>query len=126
MTDETTEIPETSPAPAEEIATTQPEVAGQMAMTIGDENMPAPRDVDVHIHSEPVAAMVMSEQRPAPAMVPVHEVYVTTDTVITDPSSPLAVQIPDAGRGTMDLPISGLNVGHVEDRFRAADEAAKS
>lgn len=103
-----------------------PEVSAQKSKTVGDENMPAPREVEVNVNKDKVEAMRVQPREPDAAYVPVHETHVTIDTVITDPSSPLAVQIPDAGRGTMALPITGLNDGGVEAVFaKASKEAAE-
>jgi hypothetical protein len=97
-----------------------PEVTAQESKTVGDENLPEPREVEVDVNKDQVEAMRVQPREPDAAYVPVHETSITIDTVITDPSSPLAVQIPDAGRGTMSLPITGLNEGTVEERFAAA------
>ena len=94
----------------------------ERASTIGDENM-EPREPEVEVNSDSVPAQVMGEPAPAVTTVPVHETYVTTDTVITDTSDPLAVQIPDAGRGDASLPIHGLTRPTVEQFFA---ENAKS
>ena len=57
---------------------------------------------------EEVPAQVAPERAAPTETVQVHEVHVTTDKVITDPNDPLAVQIPDAGRGDASLPIHDL------------------
>ncbi len=102
-----------------------PEVTAQKSKTIGDENMPAPREVEIDVNKDKVQAMRVQAREPDARYVPIHETSITVDTVITDPSSPLAVQIPDAGRGTMMLPITGLNEGGVEAVFdKASKEAA--
>lgn len=49
----------------------------------------------VTVNTTPVAAQVLGPASPAQTTVPVHEVYVTTDRVITDTSSPDAVQVPE-------------------------------
>ncbi len=100
-----------------------PPIATQEASTIGDENLEV-REPEFEVNTESVPAQVMGQPAPAVTTVPVHETYVTTDTVITDTSDPLAVQIPDAGRGSLDLPIHGLSRPTVEQYFAA--EAAKS
>lgn len=102
-----------------------PVVTAQKSKTIGDENMPEPREAEVDVNKDKVKAMRVQTREPDAAYVPIHETSVTIDTVITDPSSPLAVQIPDAGRGTMSLPITGLNEGTVEARFDAANKEAE-
>lgn len=58
--------------------------------------------------------------------VDVHEVAVNVDKVILDPDSPEAVQIPDAGRGFVDLPLHDLSKGSPEDQFRAEAEESDS
>ncbi len=100
------------------------EVVSQKGATIGDENM-APREPTYQVTEEKVDAQVSPPRQDAAAKVDVHEVFVQVDEVITDPSSPLAVQIPDAGRGFLDLPIHALANGSPEDQFKSA-KAKKS
>lgn len=99
-------------------------VISQEGALVGDEA------VNEHVHKvepdvveEQVAAQVAGTPEPASDTVNVHETSVVLDTVITDPSSPLAVQVPDAGRGSLDLPIHRLNAPTVEEVF-AADAAS--
>lgn len=90
----------------EPIVVEQPDVAAPKNAQVGDENIspaePAADKVEV------VDGTVPAQTTGAPAKVvkqqPVHEVYVELDRVITDPNSPEAVQIPDAGRGDASLP----------------------
>lgn len=112
----------------EDITPQVPEVTAQKQKTVGDENLPEPREVEVDVNKDRVKTMRVQQREPDAAYAPVHETVVTVDTVITDPSSPLAVQIPDAGRGNLQLPITGLNEGTVEERFAAAssDESDNS
>lgn len=79
---------------------------------------------DEHMHK--VEPEVTDEQTPTvqpgyhfepEGTVPLHETYVQMDEVITDPSDPRAVQVPDAGRGYHDLPIWQLGQPTVEERF---------
>lgn len=96
--------------------------------TVGDEAVNAHvREVDVNTVKEDVPAQVVAKPIDASATVPVHEVSVTLDTVITDPSDPLAVQIPDAGRGFLDLPIHALDAPTPEQALAdgSADEATE-
>jgi hypothetical protein len=93
-------------------------VVSQEGALVGDEA------VNEHVHKvepdtveESVDAQVVATPQPAADKVNVHETSVQLDTVITDPSSPLAVQVPDAGRGSLDLPIHGLNAPTVEEVF---------
>lgn len=82
------------------------------------------RDADVSVLAEEVPAQTTG---PAPVVaetVAVHETAVAVDKVITDPHSPEAVQIPDAGRGSLDLPIHALGNPRPEDVF--AEEAKSS
>src|SRR5690349_16404874 len=95
----------------------QTEVVAQEAKTVGDENLEV-REPDVQVKSDQEDAQVAQPREGDADKVNVHEVSVTTDTVITDPSSPLAVQVPDAGRGSLDLPIHRLNAPVVEDVFK--------
>lgn len=94
-----------------------PRVAAPENALIGDDNQPAPREPDVTVDTDSVPAQVTG-----PAAVPVDEVYVhetsvKLDQVITDPSSPEAVQIPDAGFGSLVLPIHGLDAPTPEQFF---------
>lgn len=106
---------------ADEIKPDLPDVAVPENAVVGDENIEV-REPSVDVNTESVPAQVTG-----PAVVPVdtvkvHETFVAMDEVITDPSSPLAVQIPDAGRGSLDLPIHGLSRPRPEDVF--AEHAA--
>ena len=95
-----------------------PPVSAPKNATIGDENLPEPRDFDAEVVDEQVTAQVTGKPAVDPTKVNVYEVAVTTDEVITDPNSPLAVQIPDAGRGDMLLPIHRhVNARRPEDVF---------
>lgn len=94
-----------------------PEVVAQEAKTVGDDSLPEPREPQADVRKDSVDAQVAQPRESDPATVAVHEVVVTTDTVITDPSDPLAVQVPDAGRGALDLPIHKLSGERVEDVF---------
>lgn len=131
MSDTTTE----STAPVEETAAPAPEatdvpvpdVTAQENKTVGDENLPDPREVQVEVVQEQVAAQVVQPREGDTDKVNVHEVSVTTDEVITDTSSPLAVQVPDAGRSPLQssgLPISRLSGEGAEAVF--AREASKT
>lgn len=92
--------------------------------TVGDENL-KPRDVEVEVVNEDVPAQVMGPPAEAVDTVKVSETYVQMDEVITDPSSPLAVQLPDAGKGSLDLPIHQLaRAKKPEEQF--ADAAAEA
>ena len=86
----------------------QPGVQSQEGALIGDENIPAPAEASVQVLDTTVPAQVVAEAGPPVDVVVVHETAVRVDEVITDPSSPLAVQIPDAGRGNLELPIHAL------------------
>ena len=100
----------------EAIVVPMPEIATQEASTVGDENM-EPRKPSVEVNQESVPAQVMGQPAPAVETVPVHETYVALDRVITDTSDPLAVQIPDAGRGDPSLPIHSISGPTVEQVF---------
>lgn len=111
-----------------DITPPQTEVTAQDAKTVGDDNLSV-REPDVQVNEEQVAAQVVQPREGDSDKVNVHETSITTDTVITDPSDPLAVQVPDAGRGSLDLPIHALNGPLVEDVFKAeasADEKPAS
>jgi hypothetical protein len=98
---------------------TQQDVVAQDAKLVGDEVNDEKFVVEPEVNTEAVPAQVAQPRESDPAQVPVHETYVATDEVITDPSDPRAVQVPDAGRGSLDLPIHALAEGHVEDKFSA-------
>lgn len=100
----------------------QQEVVAQKAKQVGDENLADVHEVEVDTNKESVAAQVAQPREKDAKNVPVHETSVKLDEVITDPSDPRAVQIPDAGRGSLDLPIHSLDAPRVEEVF--AEEAA--
>lgn len=102
-----------------------PRVQSQEGALIGDENLPGPREPDVEVEQRQDRAQVVATPESAPDTVEVFEVAVTTDTVITDPSDPLAVQVPDAGRGSLLLPIHQfVGARTVEEVF--AEEAGEN
>jgi hypothetical protein len=132
MADETTPTTDeqVEPVPASEvdeevIAPAAPEVVSQEGALVGDENQPDAREPEVYVNQDSVTAQVAPERQAPADNVPVHEVQVTLDEVILDPSAPEAVQVPDAGRGFLDLPIHALANGSPEKRFEdgTADEA---
>jgi hypothetical protein len=101
----------------------QQEVVAQDAKLVGDEEVQAEvREPTQEVNKESVPAQVSPEREAPSKEVPVHETAVKLDEVITDPSSPLAVQVPDAGRGSLDLPIHQLGEPTPEAVF--AEEAA--
>lgn len=104
--------------------TAVPTVSAQESKVVGSEELPAPREATVDVVKEQVAAQVVQPREPDADHVNVHEVSVQLDEVITDPASPLAVQVPDEGRGFLDLPIHRLDAERPEDVF--AREASKS
>lgn len=109
---------------ADDIKPDFPEVVAQEAKTVGDENL-SPREVTVEVNKESVPAQVPGKADAPAETVKVHEVVVATDTVITDTSDPLAVQVPDAGRGSLDLPIHSLDAPTPEEQFAASAKPAK-
>lgn len=62
----------------------------------------------VEVVKEQVRAQVAPPRDPDPDKVDVHETSVATDRVITDPTAPDAVQVPDEGKGSLALPIHNL------------------
>lgn len=81
-----------------------PPVAGQKNMQVGDDEIAEVHDFEVEVNKDD--AKVPAAPKPEPVKtVPVYEVHVATDEVITDPNDPRAVQVPDAGRGSALLPI---------------------
>lgn len=81
------------------------------------------REVEPEVVQEDVPAQLPPEPSKAAETVPVNEVYVALDEVILDPSSPLAVQIPDAGRGGLDLPIHVLARGTYDQQVESGAAA---
>lgn len=108
-------------ADANDIKPDAPEVTAQEAKTVGDENLPEAREPQVEVTREQVDAQVVQPREGDADKVNVHETSVALDEVITDPASPLAVQVPDAGRGSLDLPTHALSGPTPEQQF--ADEA---
>lgn len=95
----------------------QPGITAAENAQIGDENLAPVHEVEVDVNKESVPAQVAAPETKPVTEVYVHETSVKLDRVITDPSSPEAVQIPDAGRGDLSLPIHDLDNGTVEDFF---------
>src|SRR4051794_28336502 len=100
----------------EQITPEAPAVTAQEAKVVGDDGLSV-REATVDVVKEQVPAQVVQPRESDSDVVNVHEVAVAMDEVITDPSSPLAVQVPDAGRGTLDLPIHKLSGQTVEEQF---------
>ena len=107
-----------------ELTPAENEVIAQENKLVGDENLPEPREPQVSVVKEEVDAQVAPPREADSDKVNVHEVAVATDEVITDPNSPLAVQVPDAGRGSLDLPIHQLAQPTAEQVF--AEEASEA
>lgn len=102
------------------------EVTAQEAKLVGDEAVNAEvHSVKVHVNEDDVDAQVTQAPDPAPAKVKVYETAVELDEVITDTSDPRAVQIPDAGRGFLDLPIHAL-AGQTPEEAFASSKGSKS
>jgi hypothetical protein len=81
------------------------------------------RDPQAVVVQGDVPAQVAPAREPDNDVVPVHETSVTLDEVITDPNSPLAVQVPEPDAAAGKLPIHSLAKPVPEDVF--ADKAAK-
>ena len=81
-------------------------VIAQKSKQVGDENTADVVDVSVDTTDKAVPAQVATEREKDAAKVNVSETVVATDEVITDPSDPRAVQVPDAGRGDATTPIA--------------------
>lgn len=123
--DETTDAPAAEETPSVADTIVLPKVAAAPNAQIGDENLAPVHEVEVDVNKGAVPAQVAAPETTAIDEVYVHETSVELDRVITDPSSPEAVQIPDAGRGTLDLPIHGLDAPRVEDVFAKANAEAE-
>jgi hypothetical protein len=93
--------------------------APQEGALVGDEavNGAADQSGEVHDYRADEDAQVVAERSSDADTVQVREVRVATDKFILDPSSPEAVQIPDAGIGSLDLPIHDLAGPTPEDYF---------
>ncbi len=87
------------------------DVVSQKGALIGDENQPEPREPEFNRVEKEVDAQVSPPREADSGKVSVDETSVQLDRVITDPSSPEAVQVPDAGRGSTDLPAHRLAQG---------------
>lgn len=76
--------------------TIAPEVTPSVASdTPTEDNTVTEGTATVTVNTDPVAAQVPGPAAQVQTTIPVHEVSVTTDRVITDTSSPLAVQVPE-------------------------------
>lgn len=101
-----------------------PVVVSQDGALVGDEAVRgSTHKVEPQVNTESVPAQVAADRDAPASTVPVHETVVHTDRVITDPSSPEAVQIPDAGRGNASLPIHGLGNPTPEQVFAGEADA---
>lgn len=92
-----------------------PPVAGQENMLVGENTEVHDFEIDVNKDE----AQVPTAPKPTPVTtVPVYEVFVKTDEVITDPNDPRAVIVPPEGRGDALLPIHAhVGARRVEDIF---------
>jgi hypothetical protein len=106
---------------AEEITIEQGEVVAQEGALVGDENQPEPREASVDVNQGAVPAQVSPPRAAESETVPVLEVAVKLDEPVLDPSSPEAVQVPDAGRGSLDLPIHALAQPTPEEALASGD-----
>lgn len=107
-TDTTTVAPVTGPAPA-----------GSTTGVTEDDASP----VTVQQSVGTATAQVQGPTPPPQSTVQVHETHVKADTVITDTSSPLAVQVPTAAQGDALTPIGRAyaDARTPEDVFNAAE-----
>ncbi len=97
----------------------------QKGALVGDEAvLGVDSPVESEVYTDSVEAMTVAERSPDADKVLVHEVAVTLDRVITDPSSPEAVQIPDAGRGDLTLPIHSLAAPTADEKI--AEDGGKA
>jgi hypothetical protein len=113
-----TPVEESAPRAADSIE--QPKVAVPANALVGDDAKLDPREADVDVNKDSVPAQTTGAPAVEVDTVYVHETSVQLDEVITDPHSPLAVQVPDEGRGFLNLPIHGLDAPRPEDVFDAA------
>lgn len=105
------------------IAAPEPQrVVAQEQKQVGDETQ-NDRSVAPEVNTEAVPAQVAQPREADADQVPVHETSVKLDEVITDPSDPRAVQVPDEGRGDAGVPIHALGQPTPEEVFASeADE----
>lgn len=97
-------------------------IAAPENAVIGDENL-SPRDPDVSQVNEDVPAQVTGAPAKPVETVKVTETVVALDEFVTRKDDPLGVQIPDAGRGPLNLPIHRLaEAGTPEQQFAEADK----
>lgn len=122
-----------APAPTEatppaSVPVPDDQIVAQEAKLVGDEAIAdaAESPFATEVNDESVPRQVTQEREPDPDTVPVSETSVVVDRVITDTSDPLAVQVPDAGKGDAVTPIARAyaDARHVEDVFR--EEAAEA
>jgi hypothetical protein len=93
---------------------------------VGDDEQPEPREVEVEVNTDNVPAQVAAPETKPVTEVYVHETSVRMDEPVLDPSSPEAVQIPDAGRGSLDLPIHALSNPTPEEFFKNSAKSDES
>jgi hypothetical protein len=79
------------------------------------------REPQAEVVQGEVPAQVAPPRDPDADVVEVHETSVTLDEVITDPTSELAVQVPERDEAALKLPIHALSGKRPEDVF--ADES---
>jgi len=77
--------------------------------------------VNVQRHQEEVAVPQPGLPVTHPETTPVDVTYVTLDEVITDPTADNAVQVPDEGKGFLDLPIHRLDTKSPEQQLADGD-----
>lgn len=101
MADDTTKATPTKPTASKDFA---PGEAPVSAPSGALDESPV-KDAEVKVESNNAKAQVKAEGPKPVQHVTVHETHVKVDEVVTDPSSPLAVQVPPAGRGNALTPI---------------------
>jgi hypothetical protein len=97
-------------------------VAGPENMRVGDDEQREPREVDVLVVSEDQALPKVDQEIVPVETTPVHETYVQLDVVDLE----AGVDIPDAGRGFLDLPIHQLAGGTPEERIARGEDDEES
>lgn len=96
-------------------------VVSQKGAQVGDENL-APAEAPQHVVVNEEQDARVTPEREAPAATQTYETHVVMDRVVTDPSSPEAVQVPDAGRGEINLPAYHLDARSPEQVFADSDK----
>lgn len=92
--------------PREEAPATEATAAGAAPLPSHAVEESPVHEPEVSVDDEAVDAQVKGPDQEPSTTTTVHETRVSVDKVITDPSDPLAVQVPPEGRGNALTPIA--------------------